>query len=145
MLFDYLIAASLGFLGMLGMARLAGEMLLLHNLGNQLLAAELVLREVQRAALFLDVDDWTLREICNTDSMTALSHTICESVTPWLEYLPEHRLEQTASGQFRLMWRDTQGQWSSMSNPQIDPSPVTRGSSRSETDPGAKVSRIERL
>lgn len=145
MLFDYLIAASLGFLGMLGVARWADEILLLHSLTTQQAVAELVLREVQTTANLLQTGDGTVGEICDTDSALAVRVATCESVTPWLEYLPEYRLEQTESGQLTLVWRDTQGQWFSLNSAQINPLPVISDPSHAEMDTDATVAGVERL
>ena len=145
MLFDYLIAASLGFLCMLGVARWADEILLLHSLTTQQAVAELVLREVQTTAGLLQTGDGAVGQICNTDGVLAVNLATCESVTPWLEYLHEYRLEQTESGQFTLVWRDTRGQWSSLNSAQINPSPVTSDPSHIEMDTGATVAGVERL
>ena len=117
MLFDYLIAASVAFLGMLGLVQWASEIVMLHSVTSQYASAEMVLRELLAARSLFDPIGWDLHLFCHpstTQKPTGFWHATCESLLPLLESLPDYYLEQGHAGGVRLLWRDIEGQWMSL-------------------------------
>jgi len=116
-LFDYLIAASVAFLGMLGLVQWASEIVMLHSVTSQYASAEMVLRELLAARSLFDPIGWDLHLFCHpstTQEPTGFWHATCESLLPLLESLPDYYLEQGHAGGVRLLWRDIEGQWMSL-------------------------------
>lgn len=117
MLFDYLIAASVAFIGMLGLVQWASEIVTLHTVTSQYASAEMVLRELLAARSLFDPIGWDLHSVCHpsaTQEPTGFWYATCESLSPLLKSLPDYYLEQGHAGGARLVWRDIEGQWMSL-------------------------------
>ena len=117
MLFDYLIAASVAFIGVLGLVQWASEIVTLHTVTSQYASAEMVLRELLAARSFFDPIGWDLHSVCHpsaTQEAAGFWYATCESLSSLLESLPDYHLEQGHAGGVRLVWRDIEGQWVSL-------------------------------
>ena len=107
MLLEYLIASAIGFAGMLGILQFAAEITMLHQHIIQTHAAAAVLREWSALAHIMG-DAHAALEFCNGPLRPQLADT-CQTLADRLKHLPDHRVEITSSGAFRLMWRDPDG------------------------------------
>lgn len=117
MLFDYLIAASVAVIGMLGLMQWASEIVLLHTVTSQYASAEMVLRELLAARSLFDPTGWDFHSVCHpsvSPDPTGFWYATCESLPLLLESLPDYHFGQEHAGGVRLVWRGMQGQWMSL-------------------------------
>ena len=108
MLFDYLIAATIGFAGMLGVISLSAEIITLNEQTFQITMAEAILRELSVLAHLVDTTPSGALEMCAHSTGSPFELT-CRMVLETLSTLPDHRLQVLPGGALELTWTPTFG------------------------------------
>ena len=108
MLFDYLIAAAIGFAGMLGVLHLGAEIITLNEQTVQITMAEAVLRELSVLSHLIDATPSHALKICASPAGPPFGVT-CPMVLETLSTLPDYRLKGLADGVLELSWTPTFG------------------------------------
>ena len=108
MLFDYLIAAAIGFAGMLGVLHLGAEIIMLNEQTFQITMAEAILRELSVLSHFSVVTPSDAMEICAGPAGVPFDAT-CRMISEMLPALPDHRLKLLAGGALELSWTPSLG------------------------------------
>ena len=103
MLFDYLIAATIGFAGMLGVLHLGAEIITLNEQTFQITMAEAVLRELSVLTRLVDATPSDALEMCAKPTGSPFEAT-CSMVLETLSTLPDHRLRVLTGGALELTW-----------------------------------------
>ena len=103
MLFDYLIAATIGFAGMLGVLYLGAEIITLNEQTVQITMAETILRELSVLSHLLGANPSDTLERCASPAGPPFE-TTCPMVLETLSTLPDHRLGLLAGGVLELSW-----------------------------------------
>ena len=103
MLFDYLIAAAIGFAGMLGVLHLGAEIMTLSEETFQITMAEAILRELSVLSHFIDATPSDALELCAQPTGSPFVAT-CPMVLETLSTLPDHRLQVLTDGALELTW-----------------------------------------
>ena len=103
MLFDYLIAAAIGFAGMLGVLHLGAEIITLNEQTVQITMAEAILRELSVLSHLIDATPSHALERCASPSGPPLEPT-CPMMLETLSTLPDHRLQVLTGGELELTW-----------------------------------------
>ena len=107
-LFDYLIAAAIGFAGMLGMLHLGAEIITLNEQTFQITMAEAILRELSVLAHLADTTPSDAKETCAGPIGFPFEAT-CRTILEMLPALPDHRLKLLAGGALELSWTPSSG------------------------------------
>ena len=107
MLLEYLIASAIGLAGMLGILQFAAEITMLHQHIIQTHAAAAILREWSALAHMMG-DARAALDFCSGPLRPQLADT-CQALADRLKHLPDHHVEITSGGAFRLTWRDRYG------------------------------------
>ena len=108
MLFDYLIAATIGFAGMLGVLHLGAEIITLNEQTFQITMAEAVLRELSVLSHLIDATPSHALKICASPTGPPFE-TTCPMVLQTFTTLPDHRLQVLASGALEVSWTPSSG------------------------------------
>ena len=108
MLFDYLIAAAIGFAGMLGVLHLGTEIIMLNEQTFQITMAEAILRELSVLSHFSVVPPSDTLAIC-ASPIGVPFETTCRMISEMLPALPDHRLKLLAGGALELSWTPSLG------------------------------------
>ena len=108
MLFDYLIAATIGFAGMVGMISLSAEITTLNEQTFQITMAEAILRELAVLSHLLGANPSDTLERCASPAGPPFEPT-CPMVLETLAMLADHRLQVLAGGVLELSWTPTFG------------------------------------
>ena len=103
MLFDYLIAATIGFAGMLGVLHLGAEIIALYEQTFQITMAEAILRELSVLSHLVDATPLYTLERCASPAGPPFE-TTCPMVLETLSTLPDHRLQVLTGGVLELSW-----------------------------------------
>ena len=103
MLFDYLIAAAIGFAGMLGVLHLGAEIITLNEQTFQITMAEASLRELSVLSHLLGANPSDTLERCASPTGPPFE-TTCPMVLETLSTLPDHRLQVLTGGVLELSW-----------------------------------------
>ena len=103
MLFDYLIAATIGFAGMLGVLHLGAEIIALYEQTFQITMAEAILRELSVLSHLLGATSSDALEVCLNPTCSTFEAT-CRMVLETLSKLPDHRLQVLTGGALELTW-----------------------------------------
>ena len=103
MLFDYLIAATIGFAGMLGVLHLGAEIITLNEQTFQITMAEATLRELSLLSHLVDATPSHTLERCAGPAGPPFE-TTCPMVLETLSTLPDHRLQVLTGGVLELSW-----------------------------------------
>ena len=103
MLFDYLIAATIGFAGMLGVLHLGAEIIALCEQTFQITMAEAVLRELSVLSHLIDATPSHALKICASPAGPPFGVT-CPMVLETLSTLPDYRLKELTGGVLELSW-----------------------------------------
>ena len=103
MLFDYLIAAAIGFVGMLGVLHLGAEIITLNEQAFQITMAEAILRELSVLSHLVDVTPVYTLERCASPAGPPFEAT-CPIVLESLSTLPDHRVQVLTGGVLELTW-----------------------------------------
>ena len=103
MLFDYLIAATIGFAGMLGVISLSAEITTLNEQTFQITMAEAILHELAVLSHLLGANPSDTLERCASPSGPPLEPT-CPMMLETLSTLPDHRLQVLTGGVLELTW-----------------------------------------
>lgn len=108
MLFDYLIAATIGFAGMLGVLHLGSEIITLNEQTSQITLAEATLRELSVLSHLVEATPSGALERCARPTGSPFEAT-CRMILQTLSTLPDHRLQVLASGALELTWTPSSG------------------------------------
>ena len=108
MLFDYLIAATIGFAGMLGVLHLGAEIITLNEQTVQITLAEATLRELSVLSHLVDATPSGALEMCANPTDSPFEPT-CRMVLETLSTLPDHRLQVLEGGGLGLSWTPALG------------------------------------
>ena len=108
MLFDYLIAATIGLAGMLGVLHLGAEITALNEQTFQITMAEAILRELSVLSHLLGANPSDTLERCASPTSLPFEAT-CGMVLETLATLPNHRLQVLAGGALELIWTPASG------------------------------------
>lgn len=108
MLFDYLIAAAIGFAGMLGVLHVGTTIITLNEQTFQITMADTILRELSALSLLVEATPATLLQSCKTD-IGVPSESFCRMVLETLPALPDHRVQVLAGGALELSWIPASG------------------------------------
>ena len=108
MLFDYLIAAAIGFAGMLGVLHLGAEIITLNEQTVQITLAEVVLRELSVLSHLADATPSDTLKMCASHIDSPFGAT-CRMVLETLATLPDHRLQVLTGGALELSWTPVLG------------------------------------
>ena len=108
MLFDYLIAATIGFAGMLGVLHLGTEIITLNEQTFQITMAEAILRELSVLARLVDVTPSDTLENCASPADHP-SEATCRMVSEMLPVLRDHYLQVLPGGALELSWTPALG------------------------------------
>ena len=103
MLFDYLIAATIGFAGMLGVLHLGAEIITLNEQTFQITMAETILRELSVLSHSIDATPSHALKICASPAGPPFE-TTCPMVLETLSTLPDHRLQVLTGRVLELTW-----------------------------------------
>ena len=103
MLFDYLIAAAIGFAGMLGVLHLGAEIITLNEQTVQITMAEAILRELSVLSHLIDATPSHALERCASPAGPPFGVT-CPMVLETLSTLPDYRLKELTGGVLELSW-----------------------------------------
>ena len=103
MIFDYLIAATIGFAGMLGVLHLGAEIITLNEQTFQITMAEAILRELSVLSHLIDATPSHALEICASPAGPPFGVT-CPMVLETLSTLPDYRLKELTGGVLELSW-----------------------------------------
>ena len=103
MLFDYLIAAGIGFAGMLGVLHLGAEITMLNEQTFQITMADAILRELAVLSHMVDATPSHALEICTRPTGSPFEAT-CRMVLETLATLSDHRLQVLMGGALELTW-----------------------------------------
>ena len=103
MLFDYLIAATIGFAGMLGVLHLGAEIITLNEQTVQITMAEAILRELSVLSHLVDATPSDALERCASPAGRPFGVT-CPMVLETLSTLPDYRLKELTGGVLELSW-----------------------------------------
>lgn len=104
MLIDYVIASTMGVVGMVGLLQLGAEVTTLHQQSIELSLAESVLRELSVLADFVGVGAVVSLQVC-TDSIVSAFGDTCQMLMEWLALLPEYQIDESPGGGLELSWR----------------------------------------
>lgn len=103
MLFDYLIAAAIGFAGMLGVLHLGAEIITLNEQTVQITMAEAILRELSVLSHLIDATPSQALERCASPAGPPFGVT-CPMVLETLSTFPDYRLQVLTGGVLELSW-----------------------------------------
>ena len=103
MIFDYLIAATIGFAGMLGVLHLGAEITALNEQTFQITMAEAILRELSVLSHLLDATPSDALERCASPAGPPFGAT-CPMVLETLSTIPDYRLKELTGGVLELSW-----------------------------------------
>ena len=103
MLSDYLIAATIGFAGMLGVLHLGAEIITLNEQTSQITMAETILRELSLLSHLVDATPSHALEMCAQPTGSPFEAT-CRMIVQTLSTLPDHRLQVLTGGVLELSW-----------------------------------------
>jgi len=102
-IFDYLIAATIGFAGMLGVLHLGAEITALNEQTFQITMAEAILRELSVLSHLLDASPSDALERCASPAGPPFGAT-CPMVLETLSTIPDYRLKELTGGVLELSW-----------------------------------------
>lgn len=108
MLFDYLIAAAIGFAGMLGVLHLGAEIITLNEQTFQITMAEATLSELSVLSYLIDATPSNALEMCAQPTGSPFEAT-CLMMLETLSTLPDHRLQVLTGGELELTWTPALG------------------------------------
>ena len=108
MLFDYLIAAAIGFAGMLGVISLSAEITTLNEQTFQITMAEAILLELSVLSHLLGANPSDTLERCASPTGPPFEAT-CRMVLETLSTLPDQRLQVLTGGALELTWTPALG------------------------------------
>jgi hypothetical protein len=108
-LFDYLIAATIGFAGMLGVLYLGAEIITLNEQTVQITMAETILRELSVLSHLLGANPSDTLERCASPAGPPFEAT-CPMVLESLSTLPDHRVQVLTGRVLELSWTPAFGE-----------------------------------